>query len=660
MKSTLLILVAVATACSAQETIAPTREIVGRSRGADHGNYNVLQSYELGVRVHRVNGNKGKYRSDVNFGNGLRLLGARFSLNSKDGHGGIVDELTVSVQGIGNDPYQFASARARKGNLFQYDLFWRQSDYFNPALPIARGLHSMETRRQLQDHELTVFPRGRVRFFGGYSRSAQRGPTLTTALLLDTGGVEFPLFADVNRRQGEFRIGNEVKFFGLKLHWIRAWERYEEDSPVSGAPGTTVGDTTLDSFRRSEPYSGTTPSWRVNLFHEESSRWAMNGRFTESSGRRNFVLDEAAVGTERFGGARNRQVVVAGDGRRPVVTGQLTLSLFAGQNITLTNHTGYHNTRMEGNAQLAELENSSQAFSLLSFQSLAIRNLTNVTDLNWRAADWIQLRGGYQYADRRIRSVEQETFFGTKETIRAEQSNCLNAGIAGFRLQPFKPFSVSFDAEIGRQDRPVYPTSDRDYHGFSGRASWRQKNLRLSALVRTFYNFNSVSPAVHSARGRQYSYDAAWFVSDVLSVDAGYAKLHSDTSTSLAYFVSFAPVRGERSVWISNIHSAHIGATARVHRLVDLYAGYSIVQDTGDGRALAGQSPGPPASSLPSFVSAQTFPMLFDSPMARLSVRLHEKLRWNAGYQYYRYREDFSAIQDYRAHTGYVSILWTF
>ena len=60
---------------------------------------------------------------------------------------------------------------------------------------------------------------------------------------------------------------------------------------------------------------------------------------------------------------------------------------------------------------------------------------------------------------------------------------------------------------------------------------------------------------------------------------------------------------------------------------------------------------------------AQTFPLSFQAPLARVSVKLSNKVRWNAGWEFYRYREDFnplSVFEDYRAHTGYVSLLWAF
>jgi len=35
-------------------------------------------------------------------------------------------------------------------------------------------------------------------------------------------------------------------------------------------------------------------------------------------------------------------------------------------------------------------------------------------------------------------------------------------------------------------------------------------------------------------------------------------------------------------------------------------------------------------------------------------------VRWNVGYQYYGFREQFYPDQNFRAHTGYTSVLWSF
>jgi len=108
---------------------------------------------------------------------------------------------------------------------------------------------------------------------------------------------------------------------------------------------------------------------------------------------------------------------------------------------------------------------------------------------------------------------------------------------------------------------------------------------------------------------------------------------------------------------LSNIDSIYVGVRYELRKRIDLYAGYTRVQDLGDGRATAAGGIG---SAPPLFQGAQTFPIAFQSPMARLSVKINEKLRWNAGYQYYGYRQDFASLLGYRANTGYTSLSFSF
>ena len=112
------------------------------------------------------------------------------------------------------------------------------------------------------------------------------------------------------------------------------------------------------------------------------------------------------------------------------------------------------------------------------------------------------------------------------------------------------------------------------------------------------------------------------------------------------------------SLYLSNINSIFLGARFDIGKRADFYAGLSRVQDVGDGRATSvGSGAG---STLTAFQIAQTFPLSFDSPMARLSFRISNKVRWNVGYQYYGYREDFFSSQNFRAHTGYTSLSFSF
>ena len=132
-------------ALSAQQVVAPTQEPVGPARGENRGDYNITNSFELGYRWSLVGGDVGEYRSDVNYGNGVRLLGSSLSVDSKDGHGHYFDQILLNTEGLGNDPYQFVSLRIQKNQLYRYDMIWRLNAYYNPGLTVAGGLHLMDT-----------------------------------------------------------------------------------------------------------------------------------------------------------------------------------------------------------------------------------------------------------------------------------------------------------------------------------------------------------------------------------------------------------------------------------------------------------------------------------------------------------------------------------
>src|ERR1700733_6162257 len=243
---------------NAQETVAPTTgEQVGPVRGENTGDYNIIQSWEFGYRYSLVGGDVGKYRSDVNFGNGVRLLSSYLTVNSKDGHGKYFDEIVLNTQGLGNDPYESVTLRIQKNRLYRYDMLWRENQYYNPGLTTADGLHLENTDQRWQDHDLVIFPQGKIRIKMGYSRNKEDGPALTTTNLFENErGDIFTLFSNVKREYNSYRIGADLDYFGFRLSFLRRWEFYKEHTPHTLAPpttGLTPGITTLTSFYRAAP-----------------------------------------------------------------------------------------------------------------------------------------------------------------------------------------------------------------------------------------------------------------------------------------------------------------------------------------------------------------------------------------------------------------------
>ena len=669
MKTPTLLLLTLAAAL-AQPPVAPTGGNTGKPRGENIGGYNVQNSFETGYRFATVDGSESKYRSDVNFRPGLRLLGSSLSVHSKEGQGRLFDDLTLNTQGLGNDPYQNAQLRIGKNRLYRYELQWRSHAYVNPGLAffnqegsLPSYQHFLDTVHQLQDQTLTFLPQSNFQLYVGYSRNTQNGPGLSTVNFFDHRGDEFNYFSQIRRQQQEFRAGGEAKAAGMKLFWQRGWEWFKDDSRESSgaSAGNNLDDNTrLTSLDRGQPVRGTAASWRVNLITERKNWYAVSGRFTHVDGQRNFIFDERSIAAQRT--TQNRQNLLTGTGRRPVTTANLTFSLFPTEKISLSNHTAFHQTKMEGEGAYREFNNATLGVSYLNFDYLGIRAFTNTTDVNVQPSKQVGLFSGYQFSQRRVRSVEQNGPLsgpGTPDRLTAEQTNKLHTGLFGARLRPVKPLQLNFDGEIGRASRPFYTTSEKNFHALGARLLYKQKNFQLSAQARNKYNFNSVSLFSHSSRARHYGADMSWTPRGNLGFDGGYTKSHLDTLTGLYYFASFQDVTRDRSYYVSNLHSIFASVRGTIGTRTDLVFGYSRVQDTGDGRPVAARAG--IFSAAPVFQAAQTYPLSFHSPSARLSVRLHERLRANAGYQYYGYGEKFPLLQqNYRAHTGFFSLLWSF
>lgn len=648
----------------AQPPVAPSNDQVGNPRGDNTGNYNIIQSFELGYRFATVGGDGGMYDSVVNYGDGIRLLSSSLTVQSRDGHGLLFDHLMVSTQGLGNDPYQFAIVRIEKNRLYRYDMMWRLSQYVNPAITVSYGEHAMDTSRTMQDHDLTLFPDGKYKVFLGYSRNLETGPALTTIQLFNAQGDEYPLFENIHRVVNEYRLGGEVKLFGIRLNVMHGWEDYKENSPES-LPAPSQGNNpndlnTLTSFQSTEPIHGTSPYWRVGLFGEGKKFWAVNGRFTYVAGKQAFSLDELSAGTTVRGAANQLQVVTFGNADRPALAANLTISLFPATHVVFTNQTSFSNIRMIGNSYFTEFDNGFQSSPVLPFQYLGIQIFSNSTDLMFHPKKWLSIHGGFEYSDRHINSVQGQSNLGDPAPNQPaiEQSNQLKAGMLGFRIKPLKELTISVDGELGRENKPIYPISDGNYQAFRARAEYKMKQFRVGAYAKSDYNVNSDVLTSYASHGRQYGADGSWVPATWFSIDASYSKLHLNTLGGLNYFAEGIDITGESSYYVSNIHSVTLGARFAFLKRADVYVGYSLVQDVGDGRATpdgAGLY-----SALPAFQAVQTFPLRYLSPQARLSIRITSKLKWNGGYQYYGYREQFSAAQDFQANTGYTSLSFSF
>lgn len=670
----ILLLLATIGALEAQQVVAPTPEPVGPPRGENVGDYNITQSFELGYRFKDVFGDEGMYRSVVDYGNGLRLLSSTLSVNSKDGHGRYFDEIVLNTLGLGNDNYQNVILRVQKNGLYRYDMQWRLNAYYVPGLTVAGGAHIEDTIRRIQDHDLTLLPQSHYRFHLGYSRNTENGPALTTSQEFDANGVGFPVFANVRRSWNEFRLGADVDFGGFHFLVQRRWDFFKDDTPLNafGVQGSPLANdpSVLQQFVRAQPMHGETPGWLGNLYTRRK-QWGMDARITYNSGTGNFALDELAAGISSAGGPASRIINVSGNANRPHLAGDVNLNYTPNDRLTVINSTAVSSDRIDGQSSYTEADEGVFLGTTIYFRYLGVRLVTNITDVNYRVNHWFGLYGGYQYSDRLVSTIEGQSLPATGNALTAFRyavSNHQNAGVLGLRIHPLKPLTINLDGEVGRTAAPLTPISLSDYHTINGRVTYRLRNLQLSTTYKQLYNLNPpLSFSNYSSRARAYSANASWSPRGPFTLDASYSKQHLDTLDGLAFFSATVPggrsqlQTGYSSLYISNIHNGNFGVHIAIRRRADLYAGYTITKDTGDGRSAAAPAGATPVQTL--LDSVQTFPLTYESPLARLSIRITPKIRWNAGWQFYDYSEQFHLFgyyQNFHAHTGYTSVLWAF
>jgi len=308
--------------------------------------------------------------------------------------------------------------------------------------------------------------------------------------------------------------------------------------------------------------------------------------------------------------------------------------------------------------------------------------VSDALDLKYDLSKWLGLNAEYRYTSRFIDNDLIRTGTTKSRDLNSIRDH-LNEGTFGFRLKQIQHLTVSADGSIGRDNAAETPVSPAHFHNIRARAEYRTGRLKFGAGYRQVYNLNSPLSVPSASTGqlivganldyyashsRDYSAFTSFDVNRHLGFDLTYDKAHLDTLANLwaelvppgSKTITSVSVRGYTSEYISNLHTVSVNARTAFRRGT-LYAGYNLSKDTGDGRAQQNLD----ITNLPSSYTAagNTFPLMYQAPQARLSIRITPKLQWNAGWELYRYRQQFAYFgyqPYYRAHTGYTSLSLSF
>lgn len=676
--------------------------------GENAGDYTVISSVEFGYRGLSVDGDLNKYQSDLNYKAGPRLFDSSFLLRSREGKGALFETFLASSTGWGADPQGNLRVSVEQPEWYRFDATYRRFKYFrflntfaNPnwvfspanfSVPpkLVTGEHGYDTRVHLGDFDLTLLPKNeRIRFNVGYSPERYSGPAFTN---YHSGGNEFMLLSELRSRANDFRVGADGKLGPLNFSFLQGFRRFRDDSVIDlgVTPGINRNPAvaSLTSFDRNEPARSSVNYTRFSLQTLVAKRLDITGRIIYSKAEQNYTSLESFTGRNwnpRITGfppsppaatpniLNLGQYNLTGNTERPNWLGDLGLTLLATDKFRISNTFRVETFEITGAALFADFFSLTRGTrtDTIGFSNRDVstrtdyRKIQNTIEGDYQFNRDYSVHLGYRYARRRV--AEEISGFNlgsnsptplTPESFT--EHNNTHAIIGGFKARPVSEWTLYFDAEHGTADNVFSRIGNYEYTNI--RAKSRYKPTSNLAFNLAFVAKNNANPSEIagvsledfgvSVKSKLFSSTVDWTASSRFSLSTGYNYHWINSDAVVDYFFNGVQHPLGHSLYLVRNNFFFVESVARLAPRATLFTAYRINKDNGQGNRIADPT-GRPGTLIASY------PMSYQSPEARLAIKLHQRLDWNVGYQYYNYNE--SALvgprpQNYHAHLPYTSL----
>ncbi len=176
----------------------------GNLRAQDNGGapltwagFDTQGSATVGFRFDDVKGYLPMFQELSDLNHGFRLMDFNMFGEAAKGANPFADSYSLSVAGLGGEPFEVGQLTVKKDHLYDFRANWRQSYFYsnpndNVVLPIAplvgvtTGLtdnHAWGTVRKLGSADLTLHATNNLRFNFDFYHTTDSGPTFTTESL---------------------------------------------------------------------------------------------------------------------------------------------------------------------------------------------------------------------------------------------------------------------------------------------------------------------------------------------------------------------------------------------------------------------------------------------------------------------------------------------
>ena len=684
--------------------------------GADSGGYTFISSLEFGYRGTAVDGDRNKYKSDLNYSAGPRVFDSSFLMRSKEGSGRFLETLLVTATGFGGDPNGQIRVNAENSKWYRFDGTYRKFKYFrflntwaNPnwvfspsqfSVPpqLDTGEHGYDTRTKLGDFDLTILPKNRlIRFTVGYSPERYSGPAFTN---YHSGGNEFNFQQQLRSRADDYRFGVDGRVGPVDLTFLQGFRRFRDDSFINLGPTAGINRNTtvaqLTSFTRNEPSRGSVDFTRFSAHTLIAKKLDITGRIIYSKSDSDFTFVENFTGVNwnaRVTGwpptppnatpnvLNLGQYNITGDSERPTWLGDIGATWLVTDKLRISNTFRVEDFSIKGNAVFADFfsitrgsgataRTDTVGFSNLdAHQLIDYRKYQNIIEGDYQFSAGNAVHFGYRYGRRRI--VEEFEGFNlgsngslspppARSSSREEEENNTHVFFGGFKARPASNWTLFFDAEHGTADNVFTRIGNYDYTNIRAKSRYSpQKNLLLNFAVIIRSNANpseiagvSIEDFGVSTKSRIFTSSIDWTPSSRFNLNAGYNYNWLNSDAVVDYFFNSIQHPFGHSLYYVRNSFFFIDTTFRVAPRATVYTSYRINDDNGQGNRVA------TPTATPGYLLS-SYPMTFQSPEIRLAIKLNRLLDWSVGYQYYNYNESTVVgprPQNYHAHLPYTSL----
>ena len=676
--------------------------------GEDAGDYTVISSLEFGYRGLSVDGDHNKYQSDLNYKVGPRLFDSSFLLRSKNGEGSLFETFLVNSTGWWADPQGNVRASVEQPEWYRFDATYRRFEYFRflnnfanpnwvfsppqfsrPPNPVT-GEHGHDTSIQLGDFDLTLLPKNeRIRLNFGYSPERYRGPAFIN---YHAGGNEFMTLTEVNSRANDFRVGVDGKLGPLNLSFLQGFRRFRDDTAIhlGVTPGINVNPAaaSLTTFDRDEPARGSVNYTRFSVQTLIANRLDVTGRILYSKSEQNYSFLESFTGRNwnpRITGfppsppgatpniLNLGQYNLTGNTERPNWLGDLGLTLLATDKFRLSNTIKVETFEINGAALFSDFFSLTRGTrtDTIGFSnrdvntSIDYRKIQNTIEGDYQFNRNYSIHLGYRYGTRRVTEAISGFNLGTNAPAAIPpdshtEENHTHVLIGGFKARPANDLTIYFDAEHGTADNVFTRIGNYDFTNIRAKTRFKPTSrLGFTMAVIAKNNANPTEAAGVSLqdfgvsiKSRIFTSSVDWTANSRFSISTGYNYHWINSKSVIDYFFNSVQHPFGQSLYYVRNNYFFVESVARIAPRTTLFSAYRINKDNGQGSRVEDPT-GRPGTLIASY------PMSFQSPEARLAIKLHHRLDWNVGYQYYNYNESTLVgprPQNYHAHLPYTSL----